>query len=105
MRTMYMPGSEIHVHSDYIVGHHHTLLKIIEKISTSLHHDVCWGLVFKCFELRTRQHKYVKYKHPSSAEALSPQGFNELQTKVISKVSRRFHLRDHICKTIMKNEI
>ena len=59
----------------------------------------CWGLVLKCFELRTRQHKDVKYKCPSSAEALSPQGFNELRTKVISKVSRRFHLRDHICKT------
>jgi hypothetical protein len=65
----------------------------------------CWGLVLKCFELRTRQHKNVKYKRPSFAEALSPQGFNELRTKVISKVSRRFHLRDHIYKTIMKNEI
>jgi hypothetical protein len=68
----------------------------------------CWGLVLKCFELRTRQHKDVKYKRPSSAEALSPQGFNELRTKVISKVSRRFHLRDYICKTIInekRNEI
>jgi hypothetical protein len=34
MRTMYMPGSEIHVHNDYIVGHHHTLLKIIAENST-----------------------------------------------------------------------
>jgi hypothetical protein len=40
MRTMYVPGSETHVHIDYIVGHHHTLLKIIAKISTLLHHDV-----------------------------------------------------------------
>jgi hypothetical protein len=32
MRTMYMPGSETDVHSDYIVGHHHTLLKIIAEI-------------------------------------------------------------------------
>jgi hypothetical protein len=24
MRTMYVPGSETHVHNDYIVGHHHT---------------------------------------------------------------------------------
>jgi hypothetical protein len=31
MRTMYVPGSETHVHIDYIVGHHHTLLKIIVK--------------------------------------------------------------------------
>jgi hypothetical protein len=60
---------------------------------------LCWGLVLKCYELRTRQHKDVKYKCPSSAEALSPQGFNELWTKVMSKISRRFHLRDHICKT------
>jgi hypothetical protein len=65
----------------------------------------CWGLVLKCFELRTRQHKDVKYKCPSSAEALFPQVFNELRTKVISKVSRRFHLRDHIFKTTMINEI
>jgi hypothetical protein len=32
MRTMYMPGLEIHVHNDYIVGHHHTLLKVIAEI-------------------------------------------------------------------------
>jgi hypothetical protein len=28
MRTMYVPGSEIHVHNDYIIRHHHTLLKV-----------------------------------------------------------------------------
>jgi hypothetical protein len=28
MRTMYVPGSETHVHSDYIMGHHHTMLEI-----------------------------------------------------------------------------
>jgi hypothetical protein len=28
MRTMYVPGSETHVHSDYITGHHHTMLEI-----------------------------------------------------------------------------
>jgi hypothetical protein len=38
MRTIYMLGSEIHVHSNYIVGH--TLLKIIAKYSSLLHHDV-----------------------------------------------------------------
>jgi hypothetical protein len=32
MRTMYVLRSEIHVHNDYIVGHHHTLLKIIAEI-------------------------------------------------------------------------
>jgi hypothetical protein len=28
MRTMYVPGSETHVHSDYIIRHHHTMLEI-----------------------------------------------------------------------------
>jgi hypothetical protein len=32
MRTMYVPGLETHVHSDYIVGHHHILLKIKAEI-------------------------------------------------------------------------
>jgi uncharacterized membrane protein YesL len=32
IRTMYVPGSEIRVHNDYIVGHHHTLLKIIAEM-------------------------------------------------------------------------
>jgi hypothetical protein len=37
---MYVPESEIHVHNNYIIGHHHTFLKIIAEISTLLHHDV-----------------------------------------------------------------
>ena len=37
---MYVSGSEIHVHSNYIIGHHHTMLKIIAEISTLLHQDV-----------------------------------------------------------------
>jgi hypothetical protein len=32
-----------------------------------------------------------------------PKGFNELRTKVMSKISRRFHLRDQTCKA-MNNE-
>jgi hypothetical protein len=28
MRTMYVSGSETHVHSDYIIGDHHTMLAI-----------------------------------------------------------------------------
>jgi hypothetical protein len=41
MQTMYVPGSEIHVHNDYIIEHHHTMLKIIAEIGTTLlHHDV-----------------------------------------------------------------
>jgi hypothetical protein len=40
MRTMYVTGLETHVHSDYIVGHHHTLLKLIAEICNLLHQDV-----------------------------------------------------------------
>ena len=40
---MYVLGSETHVHNDYIIGHHHTLLKLnsgkvlyyIKKFKTS----------------------------------------------------------------------
>jgi hypothetical protein len=38
---MYVLGSEIHVHNDYIIGHHHTMFKIIVNINiTLLHLDV-----------------------------------------------------------------
>ena len=40
MRPMYVPGSETHLHSDYIIGHHHTLLKVNSGNSTLLHQDV-----------------------------------------------------------------
>jgi hypothetical protein len=56
MWTMYVPGSEIHVHNDYIIGHHHTLLEIIAKISTRLHHDV------------QDIHKVINLSHNQSAE-------------------------------------
>ena len=28
MQTIYVPGSETHVHNDYIIGHNHTMLEI-----------------------------------------------------------------------------
>jgi hypothetical protein len=40
MRTMYVPGLETQVHSDYIVGHHHTFLKINSGKGTLLDQDV-----------------------------------------------------------------
>jgi hypothetical protein len=40
---MYMPGSETHVHNDYIIGHHHTLLEINTGKGTLLHQDV-WDI-------------------------------------------------------------
>jgi hypothetical protein len=56
MRTMYVLGSEIHAHNDYIVGHHHTLLKIIAETNTLLHHDV------------QNIHKVINLSHNQSAE-------------------------------------
>jgi hypothetical protein len=56
MQTMYVPGSEIQVHNDYIIRHHHTLLKIKEEISTLLHHDV------------QNIHKVINLSHNQSAE-------------------------------------
>jgi hypothetical protein len=37
---MHVPGSETHVHNNYIIGHHHTLLKINRGKGTLLHQDV-----------------------------------------------------------------
>jgi hypothetical protein len=37
---MYVPRLEIHVHNNYIIGHHHTLLEIKSRNSTLLPHDV-----------------------------------------------------------------
>jgi hypothetical protein len=51
------------------------------SMSTCVH--VCWGLVLKRLELRTRQHKSVKCQSPSSFEALSPFGYNDFWTKVM----------------------
>jgi hypothetical protein len=40
MRTMYVPGSKTHIHINYIIGHHHTLLEINRGKGTLLHQDV-----------------------------------------------------------------
>jgi hypothetical protein len=56
MRTMYVPGSQTHVHNNYIVGHPHTSLKIIAELSTLLHHDV------------QDIHRVVNLSHNQSAE-------------------------------------
>jgi hypothetical protein len=53
---MYMLGLETHVHSDYIIGYHHTLLKIIAEISNLLHHDV------------QDIHRVIKLSHNQSVE-------------------------------------
>jgi hypothetical protein len=48
--------------------------------------DQCWGLVLKCYELRTRQHRNIKCYRPLSFETLFPLGYNDLQTKVIKDI-------------------
>jgi hypothetical protein len=37
---MYVLGAETHVQSDYIIGHHHTLLKVNSGNNTLLQQDV-----------------------------------------------------------------
>jgi hypothetical protein len=46
----------------------------------------CWGLVLKCYESRTRQHKMLNIESPSSFESLFPFGYNEFRTKVMKDV-------------------
>ncbi len=50
----------------------------------------CWGLVLKCYELRTRQHKMLNIKSPSSFKSLFPFGYNEFRTKVMKDVAEAF---------------
>jgi hypothetical protein len=61
MRTMYVPGSETHVHSDYIIGHHHTLLKVNSGNGTLLHQDVqdihrVYNIVINIIKVRNTKH-------------------------------------------------
>jgi hypothetical protein len=46
----------------------------------------CWGLVVKCYESRTRQHKMLNIKSPSSFKSLFPFGYNEFRTKVMKDI-------------------
>jgi hypothetical protein len=61
MRTMYVPGSETHIHNDYIIGHHHTLLKINSGNVLLLHQDVqdihkVYNKVIKIIKVRNMKH-------------------------------------------------
>jgi hypothetical protein len=46
----------------------------------------CWGLVLKCYEPRTRQHKVLNIESPSSLKSLFPFGYNKFRTKVMKDV-------------------
>jgi hypothetical protein len=54
----------------------------------------CWGLVLKCYELRTRQHEMLNINVLRPPKHYFPQGFNELRTKVIMTQLRRLYLRN-----------
>jgi hypothetical protein len=53
----------------------------------------CWGLVLKCYELRTRQHKMLNIKALRPSKHYFPLDIMNLRTKVTSIILRRFHLR------------
>jgi hypothetical protein len=64
MLTMYVPGSETHVHIDYIVGHHHILLKINDGNSILLYQDVQdihkvinFNIVINIIKVRNTKHR------------------------------------------------
>jgi hypothetical protein len=43
---------------------------------------VCWGLVLKCYELRTRQHKVLNVDALRPTKGIIPLGINGPWTKV-----------------------
>jgi hypothetical protein len=55
-----------------------------EKLRAKI--DPVLVLVLKCYELRTRQHKMLNIKRPSSFGALFPFGYNEFRTKVMKDI-------------------
>jgi hypothetical protein len=54
----------------------------------------CWGLVLKCYELRTRQHKVLNVKCSSSNEALFLWGLMDLGRRLMTIRLRRLNLRN-----------
>jgi hypothetical protein len=46
----------------------------------------CWGLVLKCYELRTRQHKMLMVKVLRPSEQYFPLGYNDSRTKVMKNI-------------------
>ena len=53
---MYVQGSKTHVHSDYIIGHHHTLLEINSGKGTLLRQDV--QDIHRVYYITIVQHNY-----------------------------------------------
>jgi hypothetical protein len=65
-----------------------------------IRHTICWGLVLKCYELRTRQHKMLNFnalrplKHYFSKDVF--------RTKVIMLELRRLYLHNSTHKDNIK---
>jgi hypothetical protein len=55
---------------------------------------ICWGLVLKCYELRTRQHKMLNIKALRPSKHYFHKDLMNLWTKVTSTMLRRFHFRN-----------
>jgi hypothetical protein len=54
----------------------------------------CWGLVLKCYELRTKQHRVLNVKCPSSNEGLFLWGLMDLGRRLMTIRLRRLNLRN-----------
>jgi hypothetical protein len=62
--------------------------------------DFCWGLVLKCYELRTRQHKMLNINALRPLKHYFPKDM--LRTKVIMAELRRLYLHSRNHKDNMK---
>jgi hypothetical protein len=59
----------------------------------------CWGLVLKCYELRTRQHKMLMVKDLRPSKHYLPKD-NDLQMKVMKDIPSSYQ---HIIMTVEKH--
>jgi hypothetical protein len=66
MRTMYVPGSAIHVDSSYINGHHHTVLKKYHKRVIIVDYIICLRHPHSLYNNQSAKTKH-RYTRPSQA--------------------------------------
>jgi hypothetical protein len=77
-------SKNVHYNSSYDAYDSHTM---IASSSTVVHgRSRCWGLVLKCYELRTRQHKTLMDKVLRPSEHYFPLGYNDSRTKVTKNI-------------------
>jgi hypothetical protein len=93
---MYMPGSETHVHTDYIIEHHHTMLKINSGKGTLLHQDV--QDIHRVYYITIVQHNYQSARlrdveaKPTQAADWGFATKKELELVVVLKLLEIFHV-------------